>query len=72
MRIQAAHAEDLKTLYELGLATPEFRVSSNGAFMEEDEFLSAIENPDGTFLLAETEGVVAGFLYATGEIPNAH
>ena len=32
--------------------------------MERDEFLSAIENSDGTFLVAEADEKIVGFMYA--------
>jgi len=64
MEIRKATAKDFDALYTLGLETPEFKVSSNGVFMERDEFLSAIENPYGTFLLSEDDGEITGFVYA--------
>jgi ribosomal protein S18 acetylase RimI-like enzyme len=64
MNIRKVTTKDFKPLYQLGLETPEFRVSSSGEFMDRDEFLSAIENPKGVFLLAENNGVIAGFIYA--------
>ena len=64
MNIRAATTEDFESLYELGLATSEFKVSSSGEFMEPDEFLSSIENPHGTFLLAGYNEEVIGFIYA--------
>lgn len=33
--------------------------------MERDEFLSAIENPNGIFLLAENDEAITGFIYAS-------
>lgn len=65
MSIRPATKEDFAPLYKLGLDMPEFKVSDGNAFMDEDEFLSAIENPNGTFLLAERDGDVAGFIYAS-------
>lgn len=64
MNIRPATTKDFEALYAIGLATPEFKVSSSGEFMEPDEFLSVIENPFGTFLLAEDGGAPVGFLYA--------
>lgn len=64
MVIRRATVSDFETLYEIGLATPEFKVSSNGEFMERDEFRSAIENPNGMFLLSEDHGTTTGFIYA--------
>ncbi len=65
MNIRAATIADHPALYALGLATPEFQVGAEGPFMEPDEFLSAIENPHGTFLLAEDGQVILGFVYAS-------
>ena len=64
MNIRKAAVKDFEALYQIGLATPEFKVSASGEFMEPDEFLSVIENPFGTFLLAEDDGVPVGFFYA--------
>lgn len=47
VKIKTATVDDLETLYVLGKATPEFKVGASGEFMEEDEFRSAIENPNG-------------------------
>lgn len=65
MNVRIAEKKDFSELYALGLATPEFRVGAEGEFMEEGEFLSAIENPNGTFLQAEEEATIIGFIYAS-------
>lgn len=65
MTIRKALSKDFESLYALGLSTPEFRVGAAGEFMERDEFLSAIENPTGTFLLAELSPKILGFTYAS-------
>lgn len=65
MKIRKASSQDLIKLHTIGLATPEFKVGAKGEFMEQDEFLSAIENPNGTFLLAEEGQEVVGFIYAS-------
>src|SRR6266849_6127270 len=65
IKIRTALAKDFEVLYRIGLATPEFKVSSKGEFMERDEFLSAIENPHGLFLLAENNKEIIGFIYAS-------
>jgi len=70
--IRTATPKDFETLYETGLATPEFQVSSNGEFMDRDEFMSAIKNPNGTFLVAELDSRIAGLIYANrGDIERA-
>ncbi|MBI4086089.1 MAG: GNAT family N-acetyltransferase [Candidatus Liptonbacteria bacterium] len=70
MVIRSATKSDFDALYKLGAETPEFRVSRSGAWMDPDEFMSAIENPSGTFLLAESEGGAAGFIYANRQDPE--
>lgn len=64
MKIRKAEKQDFDGLYTIGVATPEFIVSSSGEFMDREEFLSAILNPEGTFLLAEEGDKFAGFFYA--------
>lgn len=64
VEIKIATVKDFDVLYTLGKATPEFKVGASGEFMEEDEFRSAIENPNGVFLLADVGGEIAGFVYA--------
>jgi|GEM_PF-618750 GNAT superfamily N-acetyltransferase len=64
LHIRRATTDDLRPLYDLGLATPEFKVSGSHSFMEEDEFLSAIADKDGVFLMAEDNGRPVGFVYA--------
>lgn len=64
-RIRTADPKkDFEALYALGLATPEFKVGASGEFMDREEFESALKNPNGTFLLAEIDDVVVGFVYA--------
>ncbi|MBI2476571.1 GNAT family N-acetyltransferase [Candidatus Uhrbacteria bacterium] len=69
--IRSASKQDFDALYELGLTTPEFQVSSSGPFMEPDEFAYAIESPHGVFLVAESEkeGLI-GFIYANRQDPE--
>ena len=52
------------------LKTPEFKVSSSGEFMEEDEFMAAIEDTSSVFLLAESGSEVLGFIYANRQDPE--
>ena len=70
MYIRKATAGDFEALYKIGLATPEFKVSASGEFMEQDEFLSALEDPLGTFILAESENEILGFIYANRQDPE--
>lgn len=62
--IRPATSDDQEKLYALGLGTKELQVSATDTFMERDEFLLAIKNPRGVFLVAETQGTIAGFIYA--------
>ena len=59
-----ATTEDFEALYLIGLETPEFIVSSGDVFMDKDEFMSSIQNTNGTFLVAELENTIIGFMYA--------
>lgn len=70
MHIRSATKEDFAALYALGAETNEFKVSVSVPFMEEDEFMNAIMNPFGVFLLAETDGRIVGFLYANRQDPE--
>ncbi|MBI4415084.1 MAG: GNAT family N-acetyltransferase [Candidatus Kerfeldbacteria bacterium] len=63
--IRAATPEDFDSLYALGLATPELKVSATEAFADPPEFRRALTNPDGVFLVAEQRGKPVGFVYAT-------
>ena len=73
VKIRRAEVEDFDALYELGCQTPEFKVSSSNEFMERDEFLAAIENSNGTLLLAEEDGEIVGFIYANRQdLEQAH
>lgn len=75
MIIRRATLSDFETLYQIGLQTPELRVSATEVFMDADEFRWCITNPDGVFLVAENDGAIAGFIYATAndaERPFVH
>lgn len=63
--IRPATPQDFDPLYSLGQNTPELQVSSTQSFMDRDEFEVAIQNPSGVFLLAEVNGSLAGFIYAS-------
>ncbi len=63
--VRVATKSDFHTLYALGKSTLEFKVSSIEAFMDPDEFLSAILNSNGVFLLAEASHELAGFICAS-------
>jgi len=65
MNIRKSTENDFDTLYALGLATPELRVSATEEFMDPDEFRYALTNPQGIFLVAEDGTDIQGFIYAT-------
>ncbi|KKU22538.1 MAG: BzdT protein [Candidatus Nomurabacteria bacterium GW2011_GWA1_46_11] len=65
MIIRAGKSKDFKKLYKLGKVTPELKVSNSLDFMDPDEFLWAIKNPKGVFLIAEVNSKIAGFIYAS-------
>ena len=68
MNIRLAKQEDFTNLYEIGMNTPEFRVSANEVFMDSDEFLWAISgNKESVFLVAEEDEKIVGFLYANAK-----
>ncbi|MEK7672771.1 MAG: GNAT family N-acetyltransferase [Patescibacteria group bacterium] len=67
MNIRPATLADFEELYSLGKATPELKVSATEDFMEPDEFKWAITNPNGVFILAETENQKVGFIYANAK-----
>lgn len=64
LKIREATANDFNELYKLGENTPEFKVSTDGEFMELDEFISAIKNKLSIFLIAEKSNQIIGFIYA--------
>lgn len=68
--IRKAMPEDFDALYRLGLETPEFAASQDGAFMLPEEFRAALGNPDGVMLLAGRDDEVAGFVYANCRDPE--
>ncbi|MDE1869181.1 MAG: GNAT family N-acetyltransferase [Candidatus Micrarchaeota archaeon] len=66
MLIRRAKASDFKELYSLGKKFPELTVSEK-AFMTKEEFMAAIKNKNGIFLVVEDKGRIAGFSYAAIE-----
>ena len=67
MFIRRPTTGDFNALYALGKNTPELRVSAIQEFMDRDEFEMAIQNSSGVFLVAETNGEIGGFIYASGD-----
>ncbi|MFA6256002.1 MAG: GNAT family N-acetyltransferase [Candidatus Absconditabacterales bacterium] len=67
MEIRTAAIKDFFQLYEIGQNTPELRVSAKEQFMDQDEFILAIENPNGIFLVAEEENTLVGFIYVNAK-----
>lgn len=65
--IRAATSRDFDPLYSLGQNTPELCVSSSEPFMDRDEFKLAVQNPSGVFLVAEVDGNIGGFVYASAD-----
>lgn len=63
IKIRRAVPGDFEELYALGMATPEFSVSSELPFMGPYEFKFTIVNPEGFFFVAEKDGAIAGFVY---------
>ena len=65
MKIRKAALTDFTNLYNLGLETPELRVSSNEPFMDRDDFRLRIIDKNHVFLVAEEENKIAGFICAS-------
>jgi predicted N-acetyltransferase YhbS len=63
LTIRPATKEDFEALYALGRATPEIQASAQNEFMGPDEFLTAIQNPQGVFLVAKLDQKSVGFIY---------
>lgn len=77
MKIRPAKIAEFDRLYEIGLNTPELRVSANEAFMDKDDFRNRIESPHHIFLIAEKGERIAGFLCVNatkgeGEMQNKY
>jgi ribosomal protein S18 acetylase RimI-like enzyme len=70
MDVRTAAPSDFEALYQIGLATPELRVSQTEQFMDPDEFAYAIVNPLAVFLVAQTESEITGFIYAHAKDAN--
>lgn len=64
MNIRVARESDCDTIYNLGISTPELRVSAQEPFMTREELLEAIAHPDSVFLLAHEKDAIIGFIYA--------
>ncbi len=67
MNIRAATLSDLVSLYNLGKATPELKVSATEEFMDLDELRGSIETKDNVFLVAEEDNKLIGFAYANAK-----
>ncbi len=65
--IEMATTSHTKDLYQIGLAIPELQLINNRVFMDPDEFLDAIIDPFGVFLVAVEAGRPVGFIYAKQE-----
>ncbi|MDO8425505.1 MAG: GNAT family N-acetyltransferase [bacterium] len=65
VRIRRAVAEDTDAVFALGLRTPELQVSYTAEFMGRDELVWSITKAPGVFLVAEVDGAIIGFLFAS-------
>ena len=63
--IRPAEDKDFAELYDLGKNTPELKVSGTEDFMDKDEFRFSMTDAKSVFLVAETAGELAGFIYAS-------
>lgn len=64
IKIRPVAEKDFAELYDLGNNTPELKVSGTEDFMDKDEFRFSMTDAKSVFLVAETEGELAGFIYA--------
>jgi ribosomal protein S18 acetylase RimI-like enzyme len=60
--IRKATEADCETLYEIGLKTPELKVSAEDVFMDKKEFFWEITREDGVCFVAEVNDSIAGFV----------
>lgn len=60
--IRKATEKDCEELYQIGLDTPELKVSADDVFMDKKEFFWEITRDDGVCFLAEVDGTIAGFV----------
>src|SRR3989344_3855271 len=67
MNIRKVKLKDFKKLYQLGLKTPELKVSSTEYFMDPEEFKFNIKNIYEVFLLSEENDNIIGFIYANAK-----
>lgn len=67
MTIRLVEVQDFAALYDIGKKTQELRVSATEEFMDKDEFMWCLTDPDGVFLLAEDHGAIVGFIYANAK-----
>lgn len=72
VKLKKASEEDFEVLYELGKNTPEFKVSASEEFMHPEEFRWSIADPNGVFLVADLDGKIIGFIYASAAEDMSH
>lgn len=65
VRIRRAEAGDVDAVFALGLKTPELQVSYTAEFMTRDELAWSVTKAPGVFLVAEVDGTIIGFLFAS-------
>jgi ribosomal protein S18 acetylase RimI-like enzyme len=66
MKIRKAKLNDFDSLYEIGLKTPELKVSED-VFMDKDDFGRRISDKSHIFLVAEDKKKLAGFVCANAK-----
>ena len=64
IKIRPVEDKDFTELYSLAENTPELKVSGTEDFMDKDEFRFSMTDAKSVFLVAEVEGILAGFIYA--------
>ncbi|MFH0986533.1 MAG: GNAT family N-acetyltransferase [Candidatus Micrarchaeota archaeon] len=68
IQIRRATLKDFNKTYYLADRIPELKVSDKEPFMDKQEFMFAMKNPDGVFLIAEENGKIVGFTYSSIKI----
>ncbi len=67
IKFRNADIKDFRSLYDVGLKTPELRVSATEKFMDLDDFRRRIKGKNHVFILAEVEGKTVGFISANAK-----
>lgn len=67
MNIREARLEDFAGIYEIGLKTPELKVTEEDVFMDKDDLERRISDKNHVFLVAEDKQKLIGFICANAK-----